>query len=100
MLASTSKGGVFELPIFVCVLFVGVLLRNLLTLLNWHEVSDRESPARQRQPVALPRHGADEPETCGIWQAWPAHLHPAGRFRPWPWRSTPSSSPSGSWAQL
>ena len=26
----------------VCVLFVGVLLRNLLTLLNWHEVSDRE----------------------------------------------------------
>ena len=42
MLALYLKGGVFELPIFVCVLFVGVLLRNLLTLLNWHEVSDRE----------------------------------------------------------
>mgnify|MGYP003543653798 FL=1 len=36
------KGSALELPVFVCVLFVGVLLRNLLTLLNWHEVSDRE----------------------------------------------------------
>ena len=39
-------------------LFVGVLLRNVLTLLNWHE-GERSGglPARQRQPVALPGHG-------------------------------------------
>jgi ESS family glutamate:Na+ symporter len=42
MLSLILKGGMFELPVFVCVLFVGVLLRNLLTVLNWHEVSDRE----------------------------------------------------------
>ena len=42
MLSAYLKGGAFELPVFVCVLFVGVLLRNVLTLLNWHEVSDRE----------------------------------------------------------
>ncbi|MGL4932870.1 MAG: sodium/glutamate symporter, partial [Aeromonas sp.] len=42
LLSAYLKGGALELPIFVCVLFVGVLLRNLLTLFNWHEVSDRE----------------------------------------------------------
>ena len=42
MLSLYLKGSALELPVFVCVLFVGVLLRNLLTLLNWHEVSDRE----------------------------------------------------------
>ncbi|MEN9586229.1 MAG: sodium/glutamate symporter, partial [Pseudomonadota bacterium] len=42
LLSAALKGGALELPSFVCVLFVGVLLRNLLTLLNWHEVSDRE----------------------------------------------------------
>ncbi|KUE79373.1 sodium/glutamate symporter [Aeromonas schubertii] len=42
LLASLLKGSMLELPVFVCVLFVGVVLRNGLTLLNWHEVSDRE----------------------------------------------------------
>lgn len=36
------KGTAFELPTFVCVLFVGVLLRNVLSLFNWHEVGERE----------------------------------------------------------
>ena len=36
------QGSALELPTFVCVLFVGVLLRNLLTLLRWHEVGERE----------------------------------------------------------
>ena len=36
------KGSALELPTFVCVLFVGVLLRNLLTLFRWHEVGERE----------------------------------------------------------
>ncbi|QFI53887.1 sodium/glutamate symporter [Aeromonas simiae] len=42
LLAFLLKGSWLELPGFVCVLFVGVILRNLLTHLNWHEVSDRE----------------------------------------------------------
>ena len=40
--ANWLKGTAFELPTFVCVLFVGVLLRNGLTLLRWHEVGERE----------------------------------------------------------
>lgn len=42
MISLYLKGGALELPVFVCVLFTGVLLRNLLSLLKWHEVSDRE----------------------------------------------------------
>ena len=41
-LAALLKGSVFELPTFVCVLFVGVSLRNVLGLLRWHEVGERE----------------------------------------------------------
>lgn len=36
------KGTAFELPIFVCVLFVGVVLRNGLSALGWHQVFERE----------------------------------------------------------
>lgn len=42
LIATYLKGSSLELPVFVCVLFTGVLLRNLLALLKWHEVSDRE----------------------------------------------------------
>ena len=97
MLALYLKGGVFELPIFVCVLFVGVLLRNLLTLLNWHEVSDREVSLLGN--VSLSLFLAMALMSLRLWElaslacpsssCWPC--------RRWPWRSTPSSSPSGSW---
>ncbi|WLH86665.1 sodium/glutamate symporter [Pseudomonas sp. FP2338] len=36
------KGTAFELPTFVCVLFVGVVLRNGLSALGWHRVFERE----------------------------------------------------------
>ncbi|MCP2053966.1 UNVERIFIED_ORG: ESS family glutamate:Na+ symporter [Pseudomonas fluorescens] len=36
------KGTAFELPTFVCVLFVGVVLRNGLSALGWHQVFERE----------------------------------------------------------
>jgi ESS family glutamate:Na+ symporter len=42
IVATYLKGSAMELPVFVCVLFVGVILRNLLSALSWHEVSDRE----------------------------------------------------------
>jgi ESS family glutamate:Na+ symporter len=37
-LASLLNGTAFELPAFVCVLFVGVVLRNGLAMLGWYEV--------------------------------------------------------------
>lgn len=40
-IADTLKGTVFELPAFVCVLFVGVVLRNVLAALGWYEVFER-----------------------------------------------------------
>ncbi|BDC40399.1 sodium/glutamate symporter [Paraburkholderia terrae] len=39
LLASWSNGKAFELPAFVWVLFVGVMLRNVLTIRGWYEVS-------------------------------------------------------------
>lgn len=36
------QGTAFELPTFVCVLFVGVVLRNALSALGWHQVFERE----------------------------------------------------------
>jgi ESS family glutamate:Na+ symporter len=37
-LAGALNGTVFELPAFVCVLFVGVVLRNALALLGWYQI--------------------------------------------------------------
>ncbi|WP_028450949.1 sodium/glutamate symporter [Chitinibacter tainanensis] len=42
MLAEALAGTAFELPTFVCVLFNGVLLRNVLSGLGWYQVFDRE----------------------------------------------------------
>ncbi|MBV4483706.1 sodium/glutamate symporter [Pseudomonas khavaziana] len=42
LLNSAIQGTAFELPTFVCVLFVGVVLRNGLSILGWHQVFDRE----------------------------------------------------------
>ncbi|NWB26775.1 sodium/glutamate symporter [Pseudomonas gingeri] len=41
-LSELIKGTALELPTFVCVLFVGVVLRNGLSALGWHEVFERE----------------------------------------------------------
>ncbi|MFZ4963179.1 MULTISPECIES: sodium/glutamate symporter [Pseudomonas] len=41
-LSDLIKGTALELPTFVCVLFVGVVLRNGLSALGWHEVFERE----------------------------------------------------------
>ncbi|NWB96973.1 sodium/glutamate symporter [Pseudomonas gingeri] len=41
-LGDLIKGTAFELPTFVCVLFVGVLLRNGLSALGWHKVFEHE----------------------------------------------------------
>lgn len=40
-IAQALKGSLLELPSFVCVLMVGVLLRNLLALLGWYKVFER-----------------------------------------------------------
>lgn len=41
-LGSLIQGTALELPTFVCVLFVGVVLRNGLSALGWHQVFERE----------------------------------------------------------
>lgn len=40
-MSAALKGSLLELPSFVCVLFVGVLLRNLFAALGWYEVFER-----------------------------------------------------------
>ncbi|WP_073521755.1 sodium/glutamate symporter [Pseudomonas fluorescens] len=42
LLNAAIHGTAFELPTFVCVLFVGVVLRNGLSMLGWHQVFERE----------------------------------------------------------
>ncbi|MBJ2248562.1 sodium/glutamate symporter [Pseudomonas haemolytica] len=42
LLNGAIQGTAFELPTFVCVLFVGVVLRNGLSMLGWHQVFERE----------------------------------------------------------
>jgi len=41
-LSSLIQGTAFELPTFVCVLFVAVVVRNGLSALGWHQVFERE----------------------------------------------------------
>ncbi|WP_225548229.1 sodium/glutamate symporter [Chromobacterium violaceum] len=41
-IASLLKGTAFELPTFVCVLFVGVLISNGLAALGWYRIFERE----------------------------------------------------------
>ncbi len=41
LIAEALKGSLLELPSFVCVLMVGVLLRNLLAALGWYQVFER-----------------------------------------------------------
>jgi ESS family glutamate:Na+ symporter len=40
-IARALQGSLLELPAFVCVLFVGVVLRNGLSLLGWYDVFER-----------------------------------------------------------
>jgi ESS family glutamate:Na+ symporter len=40
-LSSALKGGLLELPSFVCVLLIGVILRNLLLAMKWYAVFER-----------------------------------------------------------
>ncbi|QLI83135.1 sodium/glutamate symporter [Chitinibacter fontanus] len=53
MLAEALAGTAFELPTFVCVLFNGVLLRNILSGLGWYEVFDREISVLGNVSLAL-----------------------------------------------
>lgn len=41
LVASWLKGSMFELPTFVCVLFIGVILSNVLSLIGFYQVFER-----------------------------------------------------------
>ncbi len=53
MLAELLAGTAFELPTFVCVLFNGVLLRNVLSGLGWYQVFEREISVLGNVSLAL-----------------------------------------------
>ncbi len=53
MLTGAIAGTAFELPTFVCVLFTGVLLRNVLGGLGLHQVFDREVSVLGNVSLAL-----------------------------------------------
>jgi ESS family glutamate:Na+ symporter len=53
LLAGAIAGTAFELPTFVCVLFTGVLLRNVLAGLGLHQVFDREVSVLGNVSLAL-----------------------------------------------
>ena len=53
MLSETLAGSAFELPTFVCVLFIGVLLRNVLGGLGWYQVFEREISVLGNVSLAL-----------------------------------------------
>ncbi len=67
VVAQLLAGSVFELPTFVCVLFIGVILSNSPGAGGVVSgVRSRGIGVGQRQPVAVPRHGADEPQAVGV----------------------------------
>jgi len=53
MLSEALSGTAFELPTFVCVLFNGVLLRNVLSGLGWYQVFEREISVLGNVSLAL-----------------------------------------------
>ncbi|WP_297574944.1 sodium/glutamate symporter [uncultured Deefgea sp.] len=52
-LAEVLSGTAFELPTFVCVLFTGVVLRNVLSGLGWYQVFEREVSVLGNVSLAL-----------------------------------------------
>ncbi|MBM5575163.1 sodium/glutamate symporter [Deefgea sp. CFH1-16] len=52
-LAGLISGTAFELPTFVCVLFTGVVLRNVLSGLGWYQVFEREVSVLGNVSLAL-----------------------------------------------
>lgn len=53
MLSEALAGSAFELPTFVCVLFNGVLIRNILSGLGWYQVFEREISVLGNVSLAL-----------------------------------------------
>jgi glutamate:Na+ symporter, ESS family len=53
VLGEWLNGTRFELPAFVCVLFVGVILRNLLSFLGWYQVFERAAELLGNVSLAL-----------------------------------------------
>ncbi len=93
VVAQLLAGSVFELPTFVCVLFIGVILSNSGAGGVVSGVRSRGIGVGQRQPVAVPRHGADEPQAVELASlALPMIIR---RCRRWRWRCMRCSSPIG-----
>ena len=64
IVAQLLAGTAFELPTFVCVLFVGVILSNGLSMMGFYRVFERAVSVLGK-PVVVPGDGADGAETVG-----------------------------------
>ena len=74
-------GSLLELPAFVCVLFIGVTLRNSLSAMALlHRFRACRFGTGQCLTRPVPRHGVDDPPPLGVVGTCPAHPRPA--FRP------------------
>lgn len=93
IVAQLLAGTVLELPVFVCVLFVGVILSNGTALVGFIAYLSVLFRCWERESVTVHGNGADEPEAVGTGVAGAAdagdsggtdHLHGAVRdLRHW-----------------
>ncbi len=66
IVAQWLAGTAFELPTFVCVLFIGVILSNGLAQMGFYRVFERAVSVLGNVSLSLfPGDGADEPQTVG-----------------------------------
>lgn len=66
IVAQLLAGTAFELPTFVCVLFVGVILSNGLSMMGFYRVFERAVSVLGNVSLSLfPGDGADGAETVG-----------------------------------
>lgn len=65
LIAGLLNGTVFELPNFVCVLFVGVILSNTLAFTGFYTVFERAVSVLGNVSLSLFGDGTDEPAPVG-----------------------------------
>lgn len=65
IVAQLLAGTAFELPTFVCVLFVGVILSNGLSMMGFYRVFERAVSVLGNVSLSLFGDGADGAETVG-----------------------------------
>ena len=95
--ASWLAGTAFELPAFVCVLFVGVVLCNGLAVAGWYQVFEDEVSLLGNVSLGLFLAIALMSLRLGDLASLRCRSSPSWWYRRSPWPPTQFSSHSGSW---